>query len=88
MTLLNMYVDFLIYESSIEGPFYFCLYDFIFFRLISLFTFHLGENIRPKQRPACRSSASIRSGSILLNPSIQLKSKFKKNERYIYYLKL
>jgi hypothetical protein len=41
----------------------------IFFRLISLFTSHLGEHIRPKQRLALKSSAPIRSGSTLLNPS-------------------
>jgi hypothetical protein len=29
------------------------------------------EHIGPKQRPTCRSSASIRSGSTLLNPSIK-----------------
>jgi hypothetical protein len=43
-TLLNMYVDF--FSLS------FCFCYSIFFRLISLFTSHLGEQIRPKQRPA------------------------------------
>jgi hypothetical protein len=50
----------------------FCFFYFIFFRLISLFTSHLGQHIRPKQGLPCRNSASIRSGSTLLNPSIQL----------------
>jgi hypothetical protein len=50
----------LIYDSSINVLFVF-----------TLFTFHIGEHIGPKQRTACRSStASIRSGSTLLNPSI------------------
>jgi hypothetical protein len=46
----------------------FYFFYFIVFRLISLFTSHLGEHIRPKQRPACKSSTFIRRGLTL--PSI------------------
>jgi hypothetical protein len=55
----------LIYDSSI------IFFYSIFFHHISLFTSHLWEHIRPKHSPACSSSASIRSGSTLLNSSIQ-----------------
>jgi hypothetical protein len=57
------------YDSSIKVLF--GLFVFIFDLFPSYFSFHLGEHIRPKQRPACRSSALVTSGSTLLNPSIQ-----------------
>jgi hypothetical protein len=68
----NLWHNSLKYVRGLVIVFFLSLFFYpILFRFFTIFTVHVREHIRPKQKPGCRSSVSIRSGSTLLNPSIQ-----------------